>query len=250
MIKLSATILTHNNKKTISKTINSIKDFVDEIVIVDDYSTDEAVENIKSLTDKVKIYQRKLNNDFAAQRNFSLEKCNNEWVVIIDSDEEITKELKKSILDELKNPKYNAYYCDIYNENIAGYSKSKLNRPILMKKDIKFKDSIHEILDEKMGYLSGKLLHHAWNGMEDFMNDLNKYSTWKAQKWINEGRDYSAFILSFRQSLVALYMFIKRYFGEKRFKHGAIGFLYTFAWASEELFVGLKFYEMKKRIEK
>jgi glycosyltransferase involved in cell wall biosynthesis len=246
MIKLSSTILVRNNKDTISKTINSINDFVDEIIIIDDYSTDNTIELIKFLTNKAKIYQRKLDNDFAAQRNFSLTKCSNDWIIVIDSDEEITDELKENLLDVLKNPKYLAYNCQRLNENIAGYSPSKLDRPILMKKDLQWKDAIHEVISEEMGFLKGDLLHHSWFGMNDFINDINKYSTWKAKKWISEGRDYSIGKLCIRQPLISLYVFFQRYIGEKRFKQGSIGFLYCFAWASEELFVGLKYYEIKK----
>lgn len=250
MRKLSATILVHNNHETITKTINSIKEFVEEIIIIDDYSTDNTVEIIETLTDKAKIYQRKLDNDFASQRNFSLEKCSNEWVIIIDSDEEITVSLRKNILEILDSPKYLAYSCQRLNENIAGYSPAKLDRPILMKKDLLWKEAIHEVIDEELGFLNGDLLHYSWFGMDDFINDINKYATWKAKKWINEGRNYSTLKLAFRQPLISLYLFLKRYLGEKRFKHGSIGFLYSFAWASEELFVGLKFYEMKKELEK
>lgn len=247
MKKISATILVHNNENTISKTINSIKDFVDEIVIIDDYSTDDTVEIINKLTDKVKVYQRKLDNDFATQRNFSLEKCTSEWVIIIDSDEEITEKLKKNILNVILSPKYLAYNCKRLNENIAGHTPTPLDRPILMKQNLQWREAIHEIVDEDMGFLDGDLLHHSWFGMTDFLNDINKYSTWKAIKWIDEGRNYSSLALSFRQPLISLYVFLKRYIGEKRFRHGSIGFLYSLAWASEELFVGLKFYEMKKK---
>jgi glycosyltransferase involved in cell wall biosynthesis len=246
MIKLSATILIHNNNTTINKTIDSIKDLVNEIIVIDDYSTDNTVEIIESLTNKAIIYQRKLDNDFATQRNFSLEKCTNEWVIVIDSDEEITNGLKNNILKVLENPKYLAYNCQRLNQNIAGYSPAKLDRPILMKQNLPFKDTIHEVIDEELGFLDGDLLHHSWFGMDDFINDINKYTTWKAKKWIEEGRDYSILTLSIRQPLMFIYIFFSRYIGEKRFKHGSIGFLYSFTWASEELFVGLKFYELNK----
>jgi glycosyltransferase involved in cell wall biosynthesis len=250
MIKLSATILVHNNSNTIAKTINSIKEFVEEIIIIDDYSSDDTIEIIKSLTTKAKIYQRKLDNDFASQRNFSLEKCSNEWVVVIDSDEEITVKLQENILEVLENSKYLAYNCQRLNESIAGYSPAQLDRPILMKKDLLWREAIHEVIDEELGFLSGDLLHHSWFGMDDFINDINKYSTWKAKKWIDEGRSYSILTLALRQPLISLYIFLKRYIGEKRFKHGSIGLLYSFAWSSEELFVGLKFYEMMKESKK
>lgn len=247
MGKISAAILIHNNEETITATIKSIDDIVDEIIIIDDYSSDNTIEIIKNLTCKAKIYTRALNNDFAAQRNFSLEKCSNEWVLVIDSDEEIDDILKQSILKEVKSPRSVAYNCIRLNENIAGATEVKLDRPILMKKNLFFKDAIHEIISEPMTFIKdGKLLHHCWFGMNDFMDDLNKYSTWKAKKWILEGRKYTPLFLCVRQPLVSAYFFIRRYVFERRFKHGSIGFLYALAWSTEELFVGLKYYEMLK----
>jgi len=244
-MKISATILVKNNEKTIRQTINSIEEIVDEIIVVDDFSTDNTIDIIQSLTKKAKIYVRALDSDFAAQRNFSLEQCQNEWVIVIDSDEEITPELGKSIASEVRIPNFNAYSCQRLNENIAGYSPAMLDRPILMKRDVLWKGALHETVEEPMGFINGDLLHHSWFGMEDYMNDINKYTTWKAKAWIKEGRSYSIFTLCLRQPLMFLYIFLRRYVVERRFRHGSIGFLYSFAWASEELFVGLKFYEMK-----
>ena len=92
--KISAAILTHNNENTIEKTLSSIEGLIDELVIVDDSSKDRTLEIIKSVFPQAKIYRRKLNNNFSAQRNFSLSKCSSPWVLIIDSDEYLSDDLK------------------------------------------------------------------------------------------------------------------------------------------------------------
>ena len=58
------------------------------------------------------IFERKLNNDFATQRNFGLSKANNEWVLFVDADEEVTQELKNEIdrLVPTESGDTNAYY--------------------------------------------------------------------------------------------------------------------------------------------
>jgi len=242
---ISATILTHNSLRTIVRCVESVIDLVEEVIIVDDFSTDGTLDLLKKKFPSCRVFQRELNGDFSAQRNFSLEKCSFEWALIIDSDEELTQGLKENIrslkLEQVGSSKI--YSCFRLNQNIAGWSEEKMSRPILMPKNVQWQSSIHEQVEGRMTYVGGHLLHHSWEGMVDFIDEINKYTTWKTDSWINQSRSYGTSYLVARQTLNALYLFCKRYFYEKRFKFGAVGFLYCLAWASEELFVGLKFYE-------
>ena len=75
-MNLSAVILTKNEEKYIRECLNSLS-FCDEIVVIDDYSEDNTLKIIQNskikITNqklKIKIYNRNLNGDFAAQRNF------------------------------------------------------------------------------------------------------------------------------------------------------------------------------------
>ena len=71
-MKISAVILTHNNERTIENCILSIKHIVDEIIIVDDFSSDETL-NIVSACKKVRLFQRELSNDFLANAILALD---------------------------------------------------------------------------------------------------------------------------------------------------------------------------------
>ena len=86
--------------------------------------------------------------------------------------------------------------------------------------------------------------------MDGFIDELNKYSSWKTNNWLSQGREYPVPFLVFRQIFNAIYRFFKRLIWEKRWRGGWIGVLYCLAWASEELFVGLKFIEKKKGVQK
>src|SRR4030042_6223066 len=91
---ISVVVLTHNNAGSIEQTLQSLA-WSDEIIIIDDYSTDKTI-SIAS-TYKAKIIQHRLNHDFAAQRNFGLSKVKGEWVLFVDSDEVVSEELKNEI---------------------------------------------------------------------------------------------------------------------------------------------------------
>jgi len=74
-----------NQSNRLSLAINVIKRYVDEIVVVDGGSKDDSVQVAKNLG--AKVYYRKWDDDFGAQRNHSLEKAVNPWVLVLDSDE-------------------------------------------------------------------------------------------------------------------------------------------------------------------
>ncbi|MCR4276754.1 MAG: glycosyltransferase, partial [Candidatus Roizmanbacteria bacterium] len=85
-MKLTAVVLTKNEEKNIENCLNSLV-FCDEVIVVDDFSEDKTVEIVHKFDKNIKVVQRKLNNDFAGQRNFGLTKSRNEWVLFVDADE-------------------------------------------------------------------------------------------------------------------------------------------------------------------
>lgn len=91
---ISAVILTKNEEKNIKKCLESIK-WCDEIIIIDDKSSDKTLEIARKY--KTIIYENPLNNDFSWQRNFGLSKASNEWVLFIDADEAVSDALAYEI---------------------------------------------------------------------------------------------------------------------------------------------------------
>jgi glycosyltransferase involved in cell wall biosynthesis len=97
-LPVSVIILTYNEEKNIEDCIKSIYNWVDEIFIVDSYSTDNTIEIAKKYTEK--IYQHPFQN-FSQQRNWAQSNLpiKNEWVFHLDADERVSPglatELKK-----------------------------------------------------------------------------------------------------------------------------------------------------------
>jgi len=100
-LKISYGITVHNEADELNKLLEILihkTDKEDEIVICDDYSDDETQFVIQSWaqhygTDKdddfktIKVYQRKLNGDFASQKNSVIENCDGDYIFHIDADE-------------------------------------------------------------------------------------------------------------------------------------------------------------------
>ncbi|TDQ01626.1 glycosyl transferase family 2 [Halanaerobium saccharolyticum] len=110
MQKISAIVITKNEEERISDCLESIK-WVDEIVLVDSYSSDRTVETAAKYTDK--IYKREFDN-FSNQKNYGLKKTTCDWIINIDADERVSIELKNEILEILEdNMSFDAFEIPI-----------------------------------------------------------------------------------------------------------------------------------------
>jgi tetratricopeptide (TPR) repeat protein len=87
MPSLSAALIVKNEASNLGRCLASIRDLVDEIVVVDTGSTDGTVAIAEGFG--ARIFQFPWTNDFAAARNESLRHCTGDWVLILDADEAI-----------------------------------------------------------------------------------------------------------------------------------------------------------------
>src|SRR3989344_3480106 len=95
MPTLSLCMITKNEELLIRNCLNSVKDLVEEIIIVDTGSIDNTKLIAKKFTNKV--FDFKWNDDFAEARNESLKYAGGDWILILDADEELDGQGKKII---------------------------------------------------------------------------------------------------------------------------------------------------------
>jgi glycosyltransferase involved in cell wall biosynthesis len=202
-MKLSAIVLTKNSEKTLLRCLKSIG-FADEILIIDDNSTDSSVAIAKE--QNAKVYKRELIENFAAQRNFGLEKAKGEWVLFVDSDEEVSVYLKNEIIQAINNPlrNYQAYKIsrrDIFwGKELRATEAGKIKLIRLAKKSSgKWIRAVHEtwrtIGNKKE--LRGALYHFAHPNLSEFISSVNKYSSLHAETLQKEGKKSTFFKIIF-----------------------------------------------------
>lgn len=181
---LSAVILCKNEQDEIEKTLKGLS-FCDEIIIIDDFSTDNTINIAKKYT--AKIFKNKLNNDFSKQRNFALKKAKGEWVLFIDSDEIVSKKLQTEIKEKIATTDLDGFYIkrediflgkhlhfgevkDMYLLRLGRKNKGVWERPV------------HEIWKIKgtTGYLKNPLIHYSHNNVKDLLRKINYYSSLNA----------------------------------------------------------------------
>lgn len=214
---LSGLIITYNEIKHIKEVLENIS-FVNEIIVVDSFSTDGTVEIIKEFPN-VKLYQRKF-DDFTSQRNYALSLAQNNWVLFIDADERITPQLEEEILETISSDNScDAYYFyrKFFYKNkplhFSGWQTDKNFR--LFKKD---KCSyinerlVHETLQVNgtIGSLKHKLIHYSFDDYLKYKKKMISYGKLRAKELHLKGKKFNILQFLFKPIYKFLYDFIIR----------------------------------------
>lgn len=139
-MKITACSIVKNEAQNIARSIQSYKNAVDEIIIVDTGSTDNTVEICKSNGTKVLFYQ--WNNNFSAAKNYALEHATGDWIIFLDADEWFEPKLNKSTLINIIN-KIEINKSDAIMTTLCEYN-CKTNKVIMKVLTTRiFRNSIH-----------------------------------------------------------------------------------------------------------
>ena len=195
MEKISAIIITFNEERNIKRCLTSLENVADEIIVVDSFSTD----NTKNICSgfNVLFYERKFNG-YSEQKNWAISKTNNNIILAVDADEELSTTLKENINNVKKYWKYDGYrfnrktnYCGKWI-NFCGWYPDKQLR-LFDKKTGKWNtDIIHEKIEfkkhNKVGFLNGDLLHYSFYSIREHKDQIKKFSELKAEMLASKGK--------------------------------------------------------------
>ncbi len=211
---LSAVVLTKNEEQDLKRCLKSIS-FCEEIIIVDDFSTDKTVVIAKKFTSN--IYKRKLSDNFSIQRNYGLQKAKGEWVLFIDADEVVSNSLKQEIIKTLKQNRktVNGYFIkreDIFLGKRLSFGEVKNIQLIRLARKTSgiWERPVHEIWNTKgrTGYLKSPLIHYSHIKISDFLRKINYYSTVNASYLYNNKVKSSISDIIFYPSIKFIHNFI------------------------------------------
>ncbi|MCE3232893.1 MAG: glycosyl transferase family 2 [Rickettsiaceae bacterium] len=239
-LPISAFIIAQDEADRITKPILSIRDWVDELIVIDSGSKDNTVEVAESLGATTVFNQWR---GYGPQKVFGETLCKNKWLLNIDADEEVTPELRDEIIKLFDNglPSLEAYllntkvisrfddkprrfapghdFIRLYNKDYAGYKDSTVHDTCILKPGV----------NAKVGKLKYTLTHRTFRSYRHAVEKINRYSSMQAEDMVKRGRRPS----SARIIAEPFFAFFKAYFIRKYCFLGVYGFIeaiiYVFA---------------------
>lgn len=252
-MKISAILVVKNEEKNIKRALSSVKGLVDEIVVVDEESIDRTVEIAKEFTDK--IYTHKSSGFVEPSRNFSINKATGDWMLILDADEEVGKELLKKlkniaekgeadyVLIPRKNLTFNAwikntgwwpdYQIRFFRKGKISWQERIHSKPEVSGKEVRLEP------DEE-----NALIHHNYDTVSQFLSKLDLYTSIEVSQVEDKTFDLSNLIKNPTNE------FISRYFSHKGYRDGIHGFILSILMAFYIFIVEIKLWEKSGFIDK
>ena len=236
---ISCAIVVFNEEKNIFACLSTAK-WMDEIVVVDAFSTDRTMDICKTFTDR--IFQRTWNG-FGEQKNFAIHQSTSDWVFILDADERITSELRLEIEAVLEGkdskgtvvysvPRRNYYYGK-WVKNAGCYPDRQLRL---------FRNGVGQLNDEEphnkfifegeKADLIEPLDHYTEMTINDHFRKFRNFTTLAAQQRSKVKTNVYWTDLVMRP----LFTFYKYFFPRKGYRDGMHGFLVS-GFASMYTFV-------------
>lgn len=158
---ISLCMIVKDEEENLPDTLSSVKDYVDEIIIVDTGSTDNTVEVARSFGAKVYFY--KWNDDFASARNEALKHATCDWILSMDADDKMNGSDILRFKEYLRETDALGFSIPILSEvrdNSLNMSNTVVNYLVrIFKNDprIRFKRRIHEFVDQSIFDIGGKI---------------------------------------------------------------------------------------------
>ncbi|MBI3397002.1 glycosyltransferase family 2 protein [Candidatus Woesebacteria bacterium] len=242
------------NTIKLPQALASVKSIASEIVVVDMHSTDETVNIAKKAG--ARLFRHEKTGYVEPARNFAISKATNEWILILDADEEITQtlatELKK--ITEGKSD-YTGDYFRIPRKNIIFEKWMKhlrwwpdYNIRFFKKGFVSWNEIIHSVpitkgkgadilLDEKYA-----IIHHNFESLDDYLETLIRYSWIKADELFKSDYKFNWTDLIKKPSAE----FFSRYFQGEGYKDGLHGLALGILQGFGEFLIYLKIWERTK----
>ena len=228
MSKLSVVISAFNEEKNIKDCLESVKELADEIIVVDNSSTDKTGEVAQKHGARI-FTQENDSKNIDLQKNYGFSKASCDWILSLDADERLTPELTKEIRSIAKGQLSNVVGYWIPRKNIifGKWIKSDMWWPdyqlkLFKKGKGKFgKNDVHNalILEGASEKLASPLIHYNYVSIHQYLAKLNNYTDTEAEDLSSQGYKFNWLdVIRFPVN-----DFVKTFFLQKGFKDGIHG---------------------------
>jgi glycosyltransferase involved in cell wall biosynthesis len=250
MPAISVVIIAKNEEKRIRPCLDSLKSFAAEIVVVDSGSEDRTMDLCRELGCRVLSRQF---DGYGSQKQFAVDQAMNDWVLSIDADEVLTKELQEeiSVLSEQKDLPFDAYKIPFYLVYLGRVMKhsgvgNEMHLRLFNRKKGRFTTSpVHEgiVTEGSTGKLKHRVLHYSYRDISHHLEKINIYTTRAAEGLLAKGKRYSSFSVAVKFPL----SFVTYYFVKGGILDGYPGFMWSWLAAFHSALKIAKTIELQTR---
>ncbi|MBI5612230.1 MAG: glycosyltransferase family 2 protein [Gammaproteobacteria bacterium] len=234
-LPISVFIIARNEADRIPTAIQSVRDWADEVIVIDSGSDDATVMVSQELGATALFHAW---SGYGPQKVFGESQCRNDWLLNIDADEEVSPELRAEIaaLFAAGEPACAAYRTPIlplYNFQERAHPWTAHHRPVRLyrKSRAGFKDSaVHDsvvVRDGTTGRLRGMLRHRSFRSLTHHVDKVNFYSSAQADDLFQKHREPSWLTLLLAPPLA----FLKSYLLRREFVNGIDGIVISYMYA-------------------
>lgn len=170
---LSLCMIAKNESEHIGRCLQSVKDWVDEIVVVDTGSTDDTREIARAWG--AAVIEAEWRDDFSLARNASLDRATRDWILFLDCDEELAPGSGPELRELTQNSSYEAYFIRVANLTEMGRLFAPSVRLFRNRPNFRFEGRIHEQIatsiianygQQSIGQCSVSIIHYGYNGKQ------------------------------------------------------------------------------------
>lgn len=251
--RLSVVVLTRNEEKNIASCLDTVK-WADEVIVIDDNSTDDTVEIARRYTDKVMIHG--LNGDFSTQRNLGNDNAGGDWILQMDADERVGGALREEIEEILeKGSGLSAFKFGRRNSFCGKFLKhggADTHRPVRLFKRGKARfagERIHENLtvEGAIGDIDASIDHYNFPDISHYIETQNFYTGLEA-KALFDSRGVMP-DKELRRELIfgPVKLFLKIYLKKQGYRDGLLGFVFAVMSSWRRFLIYAKYWEICKR---
>lgn len=252
-MKLSVVISAFNEEKLIEDCLKSIKFVADEIILIDNTSSDKTAQIAKEFTDKIFV---RVNDpvNLNKNKNFGFSKAGSDWILSLDADERITNDLAKEIKSAILNKVINGYEIPRKNIIFGKWIKHSIwwpdyNLRLFKKGKGSFPENhVHEKLkvEGEIGKLENPMTHFNYQTVSQYVSKLNNsYTESEAENYINEGK----MIYWYDAIRWPLNDFLKTFFASKGYLDGMHGLVLSLLQSFYALVYFAKVWERKENFK-
>lgn len=244
MSKITAVIIAKNEDERIGRCLNSLA-FCDEILVIDNDSTDKTVEIAKKHGAKVHTFS---SSDYSAARNYGLKHTKTPWILYVDADEEVSKQLAQEIVTVItEGSSFSAYRLRRKNFYLGSNPWPKieqLERLFLRDKLIRWEGELHEspTISGEIGVLQGFLFHYTHRTISEMVAKTLIWSDVEAKLRYDAGHPE---VVWWRFPRVMLSAFFNSYIEQGGWRVGVVGLIESIYQSFSSFITYAKLWELQ-----